>query len=109
MDRVRSTYRDALMFCLVYTLVAWVPAVAGDALCHRGLRSDRVRARRCCAPLRMVGVGGFVFIGALFVSNAAFNNLGRPGRSTLVNWLKDGVLSWPLAAVIGGALSARRV
>ena len=44
-----------------------------------------------------VGVGSYIFIGALFVSNAAFNNLGKPRRSVVLNWLKDGVLSWPLA------------
>ncbi|MGJ5619370.1 hypothetical protein [Sulfitobacter sp. MF3-043] len=50
------------------------------------------------AAFTTVGVGAFIFIGALIVSNAAFNSLGRPGRSTLVNWLKDGALSWPLAS-----------
>ena len=30
--------------------------------------------------------GGFVFVGALYVSNAAFNNLGRPLLSTAFNW-----------------------
>lgn len=44
-----------------------------------------------------VGVGGFIFVGALFVSNAALNNLGKPGRNALVNLIKDGVLSWPMA------------
>ncbi len=28
----------------------------------------------------------FVFLGALFIANAAFNTLGRPHVSTLVNW-----------------------
>ena len=32
-----------------------------------------------------IGAGGFVFAATLFVSNAAFNALGRPGRSTLSN------------------------
>ncbi|MGJ8544496.1 MAG: MATE family efflux transporter [Sulfitobacter sp.] len=98
-ERLRSTYRDALVFCLFYTLVAWavlwlsVPyVIAGFALEGQGAEVLRAFAT--------VGVGGFIFFGALFVSNAAFNNLGRPGRSTLVNWLKDGVLSWPLAALL---------
>ena len=96
MDRVRSTYRDALIFCLVYTLVAWAllyfttPHVIW-AFALQGQGAAILQA------FTSVGVGAFIFIGALFVSNAAFNSLGKPGRSTLVNWLKDGVLSWPLA------------
>lgn len=97
MERVRSTYRHALIFCAAYTLAAWglmlsvLPHVTA-AFGLTGLGAEVLRA------FGQVGVGGFVFIGALFVSNAAFNNLGRPLRSTLVNWLKDGVLSWPAAA-----------
>lgn len=56
-----------------------------------------------------VGVGGFIFFGALFVSNAAFNNLGKPGRSTLVNWIKDGVLSMPAAFWFAGIFGASGV
>lgn len=97
MDRVRSTYRDAVIFCIIYTLIAWVlmMSVTGfvtNAFALSGLGAEVLRA------FSIVGVGGFVFFGALFVSNSAFNNLGKPARSTLVNWIKDGVLSWPLAA-----------
>lgn len=99
MARVRSTYRHALIFCAAYTLVAWVlmlgllPFVIA-AFGLSGLGADVLRA------FAHVGVGSFVFIGALFVSNAAFNNLGRPAWSTLVNWVKDGVLSWPAAMAL---------
>ncbi|MGC1496801.1 MAG: MATE family efflux transporter [Sulfitobacter sp.] len=96
MERVRSTYRDALIFCLVYTLVAWALFYVATpyviwAFDLKGQGADILRA------FTTVGVGAFIFIGALFVSNAAFNALGKPGRSALVNWIKDGVLSWPLA------------
>ncbi|MFT6676342.1 MAG: putative MATE family efflux protein [Sulfitobacter sp.] len=99
MARVRSTYRDALVFCLCYTLVAWgllftATSLVMDAFALEGQGAEVLRA------FTSVGVGGFVFIGALFVSNAAFNNLGRPGRSTMVNWLKDGAISWPAAAAL---------
>lgn len=96
-DRLRSTYANALVFCLIYTLVTWAVLasatpyiVAGFGLIGQG--ADVLRA------FTSVGVGGFIVVGALFVSNAAFNNLGKPGRSTLINWLKDGALSWPAAA-----------
>ena len=42
-----------------------------------------------------IGSAGFIFAGALYVSNAAFNNMGRPFYSTLFNWIKDGLLMWP--------------
>ena len=98
-DRVRQTYRDALIFCGVYTLVAWALMLIATpyviaAFGLTGLGAEVLHS------FTLVGVGGFVFIGALFVSNAAFNNLGRPGWSTLVNWLKDGALSYPAAAAL---------
>ena len=99
MARVRSTYRDALIFCAIYTLVAWalLLMVTPYVIAAFGLSGQGAEVLRA---FTLVGVGGFVFIGALFVSNAAFNNLGRPGWSAIVNWIKDGVLSWPLAAVL---------
>jgi Na+-driven multidrug efflux pump len=105
MERVRSTYRDALIFCGIYTLVAWmllmaVTAQVIEVFALVGQGPEVLRA------FTFVGVGGFVFVGALFVSNAAFNNLGRPAWSTLVNWIKDGALSWPAAAALAVVFGA---
>lgn len=104
-ERLRSTYRDALIFCAVYTLGAWaLLAGAGGALAQVfDLDGQGVQVLRA---FTLWGVGGFVFVGALFVSNAAFNNLGKPTRSTLVNWLNHGVLSWPIAALLAASLGA---
>lgn len=104
-DRLRSTYRDALFFCVIYTIAAWgLLILAGPyviaAFALTGQGAEVVRA------FTTVGVGGFIFIGALFVSNAAFNNLGKPARSTLVNWAKDGVFSWPAAALLAPVFGA---
>ncbi|WP_299406265.1 MATE family efflux transporter [uncultured Roseobacter sp.] len=98
-DRLRSTYRDALIFCLAYTLVTWALLALATPFVTRAFGLTGQGAEVLYA-FTMIGVGGFVFIGALFVSNAAFNNLGKPGRSTLVNWIKDGLLSWPSAAFL---------
>ena len=108
LDRVRSTYCDALLFCALYTLVAWGLLVIATpyVIWAFGLSGQGAEVLRAFA---FVGVGGFVFIGALFVSNAAFNNLGKPGRSTLVNWVKDGVLSWPAATALAGIFGATGV
>jgi Na+-driven multidrug efflux pump len=107
-DRLRSTYRDALIFCAIYTVVMWAVLAAAtplviDAFALTGQGAEVLRA------FTHVGVGGFVFVGALFVSNAAFNNLGKPGRSTLLNWVKDGAISWPAAALLVGSFGASGV
>ncbi|WP_299724365.1 MATE family efflux transporter [uncultured Tateyamaria sp.] len=107
-DRLRSTYRDALIFCGVYTLVTWgvllaVTPLVIDAFGLNGQGADVLRA------FTLVGAGAFIFTGGLYVSSAAFNNLGKPGRSTLVGWIKDGVLSWPLAALLASLFGATGV
>lgn len=108
MARVRRTYRDALIFCGVYTAVGWALLYTATpyviwAFALEGQGAQVLRA------FTSIGVGGFIFIGALFVSNAAFNNLGKPGWSTLVNWMKDGVLSWPAALWMAGVFGASGV
>ena len=40
---------------------------------------------------------GFFFVGALFVANAAFNNLGRPLWSTGFNWARATLGTIPFA------------
>jgi len=105
LERVRSTYLNALVFVLIYTLVAWaLMALAGqfvaDAFDLSGQGAEVLLA------FTTIGVGGFVFMGALFVSNAAFNNLGVPMRSTLSNWLNHGALSWPAAMALAGIFGA---
>ncbi|MDG1168281.1 MAG: MATE family efflux transporter [Sulfitobacter sp.] len=108
MDRVRSTYRNALLFCLIYTLVAWGLMLIATPYVIAAFGLTGV-GRDVIGAFTLVGVGGFVFIGALFVSNAAFNNLGRPAWSTLVNWSKDGILSFPAAALLAGWFGATGV
>ena len=96
-DRLRTTYRDALVFCLMYTLIMWgafvwatphISALFGLS----GQGADVLRA------FSIIGVGGFVFVGPLFVCNAAFNSLGKPARSTVLNWMKEAVFGWSAAA-----------
>lgn len=108
LDRVRTTYRDALIFCLIYTLTMWaILASATPAVVWlfglSGQGADVLRA------FTHVGVGAFVFVGALFVSNAAFNTLGKPTRATFLNWLKETVIGWPVAIVLASAFGAAGV
>lgn len=103
--RLRSTYRDALLFGLAYTLVTWalLLALTDAVILAFGIppaAGDVVRA------FTTIGAGGFIFAAALFVSNAAFNALGKPMRSTLVNWIRDGLLTLPLAMFMSGVFGA---
>jgi putative MATE family efflux protein len=107
-DRVRRTYRDALIFGLIYTLVTWAVLVAVSGTVTRGFALTPEGAEVVRA-FTHVGAGAFVFAAALFVSNAAFNALGRPLRATLTNWLRDGVLTLPLGLWMAGVFGATGV
>jgi putative MATE family efflux protein len=97
--RVLTAYRDAIVFCLVYVLFAWgVLAVATEPLIV--LFHVPERGGEVIRAFTAIGAGGFVFTSGLFVSNAAFNALGRPLWSTGFSWLRDGLLVWPAASLL---------
>lgn len=100
-DRLRQTFRDSLVFCACYTIVAWVllSLSANWMIGIFDLSEDGAKVYRAFAYF---GSAAFVLVGALFVSNATFNSLGKPMRSTLSNWARDGILMWP-AAMLGAA------
>ncbi len=84
-DRLRKAFTLSLLVNLAFTAVAWALlaffAVPLTQLMHvTGEAADLVIMYcRWIAPL-------FVFMGALFVANAAFNTLGKPHVSTILNW-----------------------
>jgi len=106
--RVRRTYLDALIFCGSYTVLAWgFLALASDTAVS--LFSMGPQAAEVLRAFTMLAAGGWFFAGGLFVANAAFNALGRPIFSTLFNWLRDGVLLWPFAALMSVRFGAEGV
>ena len=107
-NRLVSTYRDALIFCLIYTLCVWgiFYTITPYIVTSFGLQKE---GKDILNAFTFIGVGSYIFIGGLFVSNAAFNNLGKPLRSAVLNWIKDGVLSWPLAIWISASFGAAGV
>ena len=84
-DRVRAAFRDGLIFtAIVVVLVSGIlfalrPAIA-DLFQLDGIALTLVFL--FAGPLSLL----FFFNGVIFVGNAAFNNLGHPFYSTLVNW-----------------------
>lgn len=104
-DRIASAYRDSLFFCIIYVAIAWsILAVSADTIIALFQLSGE--GARLLEVFLRYAVGSFVFIGALFVANSAFNNLGRPLWSTAFNWLRDGVLTAPFALALAPALAA---
>ena len=99
-DRVAQAYVDALKFCLAYTAVVWVLLIlSADLIASSfGLGPEGAQIVRTFA---FYGAGALVFTEALFVWNAAFNNLGRPLWATAANWSRDAILMAPFAVGLG--------
>jgi len=101
-DRVRRGFNAALLFAGGVIVVVSVVLFAlrgpiADLFSATGLTRDLVYL--FCGPLALL----FFFNGALFISNAAFNNLGHPFFSTGMNWGRNTVAMVPMVW-IGGAL-----
>ncbi|MEO3414192.1 MATE family efflux transporter [Roseovarius sp. CAU 1744] len=100
MGRVKEAFFDALTFVGIYVLLAAAilfllrEPIAGlfDAT---GM--TRTLILLFCGPLALASF----FNGAIFVANASFNNLGHPGYSTMVNWGRNTLGTWPLAIWAG--------
>ncbi len=105
MDRVKQTYKDALIFCVAYTLIAWVLLAVFHGQVAR-LFNLGPEATAVLTAFMLFAAGGYIFAGALFVSNAAFNNLGKPLYSTACNWFRDGILIYPCSLAMGWMLAA---
>ena len=87
-DRLNTIMRDALLFTLVYCLSVWALLAFG-----RGWIADLFgatgQARELIVFFCLYAAGSFLFNGALFVANAAFNNLGFATYSTVFNWARS--------------------
>src|SRR6266700_3851669 len=84
-DRVRRTILDSLIFITAYCVLMWIALIL--------LREPIVRmfsaAGEGAALIRFFSIyiaASWVALGALFVANGTFNNLGFPTWSTVFNW-----------------------
>ncbi|MEO0914459.1 MAG: MATE family efflux transporter, partial [Pseudomonadota bacterium] len=104
-DRVRGAFRDGLLFTGAYVLIA-----ALILFFLRGPLAALFEAEGVtrgliflfCGPLALA----WFFNGVIFVGNAAFNNLGHPFYSTLINWGRNTVGTIPLVILGGWAFGA---
>lgn len=122
-DRLQSTMRDSLTFIILYVLAVWaLLAISSGGIAS--LFGAKGEARELVIFFCLFAAGSFLFNGALFTANAAFNNLGFATWSTLFNWGRStlgvipfvwagaslygakGVLAgWGLGAVVFGIAS----
>jgi putative MATE family efflux protein len=84
-DRLRSTMRNAFMIIAIYTIGVWLLLAFGRNVIA-GLFGAQGEARDLVVYFCLFVSLSFLFNGMLFVSNAAFNNLGYPLHSTVFNW-----------------------
>jgi putative MATE family efflux protein len=95
-ERVRRTLTDSLIFSGAVILLAWlVLAVSqnGIVAIFAAEGETAMLVKFFCTVL----AGTWLFHGALFVANAAFNNLGAPLAATGFNWGKATLGTIPFA------------
>ena len=102
-DRMLSVFTMSLLVMAAFTAAAWLMlAVFAHPLADLFDAGPEARGLivffcRWLSPL-------FVFLGALFVANAALNTLGHPHYSTLLNWGRATVGTAPFV-LAGGAMA----
>ena len=94
--RVREGLRESLRFMVIAVGAAWLLLALGQGLIVRAFSAEGLAAELIHAFCSWVAAG-FFFTGALFVANAAFNNLGRPLLSTGFNWARATLGTIPFA------------
>lgn len=123
-DRLNMALRDALVFVTIYCLVVW-GLLALFATPIARLFGASGPANELVVFFCLFAAGSFLFNGALFVANAAFNNLGFATYSTVFNWgrstlgvipfvwagaqlygAKGIIAGWGLGAVVFGIAAA---
>ncbi|MEM7189509.1 MAG: MATE family efflux transporter [Pseudomonadota bacterium] len=101
--RIASAYRDGLIFVTVYVLVAWALLNLFTGLIISGFSLSGA-GEEVLRTFILYGAPAYIFTGALFVSNAAFNNLGRPLWSTGFNWSRDALVIPALVFLLASGL-----
>lgn len=94
--RVREGLRASLTFMVIAVLAGWLVLALLQTPLVRLFSLDGTAAAMVHAFCSWIA-GSFLFMGALFVANAAFNNLGRPLWSTGFNWARATLGTIPFA------------
>jgi putative MATE family efflux protein len=99
-DRLQQTMRDSLTVTIVYVITMWalLALLSGPIASLFGATGQ---ARELVIFFCLFVASAFLFDGAIFVSSAAFNNLGYPVYSTIFNWGRSTLGIIPFAWVGG--------
>jgi len=96
--RVRRTLTDCLIVAAVYTLVIWA-VLWISAPWLAALFAVSGETRHLLIYFCTYGGMLWLFLGGIFVANAAFNNLGYPFLSTFFNWGRATLGTMPFVAL----------
>lgn len=102
-DRVRRTVTDSLFVTLVYTALVWLIVFLMRDQIIKAFNASGESAALLAFFINIV-IASFLFNGAMFVANAAFNNLGYATYSTVLNWGKATLGTIPF--VLAGSMIA---
>lgn len=106
--RVRTAFRDGIVFAGVY-----IVGVTVVLILTRGWIADAFGATGLSRDIVFLFAGpwalAFFFNALIFVSNAAFNNLGHPFYSTAINWGRHTIGTIPFVMVCGAFWGAEGV
>lgn len=97
-DRVQQTLHDSLKFMAMVVGAAWLLLALGQNAVIYAFSASGLTAELISLFCSWVAAN-FFFVGALFVANAAFNNLGKPLYSMAFNWAKATLGTIPFAYV----------
>ena len=101
-DRVDRSITDALIFTGIYVGVMWALLAMGDEYISAAFGLSGSAAEMVSLFCEWLSPA-FAFLSALFIANAAFNNLGRPHYSAVFNWVRATLGTVPFVYV-GSAL-----
>jgi putative MATE family efflux protein len=88
MARVRQTLIDGIKFNIIYVLFAWALLYLGRNVIINIYSATGDMALMINLFTTIVAAS-FLFNGLLFITNAAFNNLGHPLWATALNWARQ--------------------
>ena len=96
--RMQRTLRDSYVVAASYVLVTWLILMLARNGIVAMFKLDETSAAIVRAYCFASGPG-WIGLGAMFVANASFNNLGAPLRSTLFNWGRATLGTIPFALI----------
>jgi Na+-driven multidrug efflux pump len=106
--RLRLTMRYSLVLVAAYIFAVWALLYAGQNLLADFFSASGETAELLSYYCTVVA-GTFLFMGALFTANAAFNNLGFPLLSTFFNWGRATLGTIPFVYYFGKYYGAKGV